>query len=77
MISWPPNGPGPVEQLVAFVVASQPRSRDVLAELRRRLPAYMVPGRIVTIDEPPASLLNNNQKIDRNKIANMYRMRLS
>lgn len=77
VIGWPPNGSGPVEQLVAFVVTSRPGFQDVLAELRRRLPAYMVPGRIVAIDEPPASLLNNNQKIDRNKIVDMYRMRLS
>ncbi len=77
VIGWPPNSSRPVEQLVAFVVTSQPGLQDVLAEMRQRLPAYMVPGRIVAIEDPPGSLLNSNQKIDRNKIADMYRMRLS
>lgn len=75
---WPPTDGGlAVEQLIAFVMPPHPPVQALHATLRSQLPAHMVPARIITIDHPPTSILNDNQKIDRGRLVNMYRERVA
>lgn len=75
--TWPPSDRGmAIDQLIAFVMPPHPPARELHARLRAMLPAPMVPARIITIDHPPISILNNNQKIDRGLLMDMYRERV-
>jgi amino acid adenylation domain-containing protein len=58
-----PDEAGTVEQLVAFVVlASGTGSAEVVTGLRRRLPPYMVPRRVVALERLPRT---DRGKVDR------------
>ena len=61
VIGWPltPSGVGGV---VAFVLGLDIDRKDLLIEIKSRLPAYMTPSRIEVVDRYP---LNSNGKIDR------------
>ncbi|MFI5646184.1 amino acid adenylation domain-containing protein [Kitasatospora sp. NPDC051705] len=60
------GGPGGVKQLVTHAVLGAGLTvEDVLAELRRRLPAYMCPDVLVPVDRLP---LNANGKVDRARL---------
>jgi len=65
-----PDRDGQNEQLVAFVVfAEGGESGTVLRELRERLPAYMVPRRIVGLKTLPRS---DRGKVDRERLRHLY-----
>lgn len=72
VMAWPPFGPGPIDRLLAFLMPPHNPAQEVHAMMRDQLPAHMVPARILTLDQPVDMLLNDNQKIDRSKIAKMY-----
>ncbi len=72
VIASPPFGPGPIDRLLAFVMPPHNAIQEVHAMMRDRLPAHMVPARILSIDQPMDMILNDNKKIDRAKIAKMY-----
>ena len=58
-------------ELVAFVQAAKGEPfdpEDLLRALRSKLPGYMVPGRVIQIDELP---INANAKVDRTRLAAM------
>jgi D-alanine--poly(phosphoribitol) ligase subunit 1 len=63
-VAWPVID-GNAQGLVAFIGASNVDSAQVRAELKTKLPAYMVPGRIVALEHMP---LNQSGKIDRNAL---------
>lgn len=60
-VAWPVSD-GNAKGLIAFVAASAVKTEQILAGLKRRLPTYAVPSRIVGIAEMP---LNQNGKVDR------------
>ncbi len=60
-LAWPPT-PGGAAGVVAFVVHDALDEKAVLDAVARRLPKYMVPKEIRTLDAFP---LNTNGKIDR------------
>ena len=72
VMAWPPFGPGPVDRLLAFLMPPHTPTREVHDMMRDQLPAHMVPARILTLDQPADTILNDNQKVDRSKIAKMY-----
>lgn len=59
---------GTAQGLVGFVPESELDLKEMRTKLASRLPAHMVPGRIVGIGEFP---LNANRKIDRGALLNM------
>jgi acyl-CoA synthetase (AMP-forming)/AMP-acid ligase II len=61
VIGWPKDEEGLVTGLVAFVVAPRFSEQAIVESCRKRMPDYMVPARIVTIDELP---LTANGKVD-------------
>jgi acyl-CoA synthetase (AMP-forming)/AMP-acid ligase II len=63
-VGWP-VADGSIKGLIAFVAGSPVTSEQILTGLRRRLPAYSVPSRIIPIKQMP---LNNNGKVDRNAL---------
>ncbi|MEJ8821555.1 AMP-binding protein [Variovorax humicola] len=63
-VAWPLND-GNAQGLVAFVGASDLDDVQVRAELKTRLPAYMVPSRIVALEDMP---FNQSGKVDRNAL---------
>jgi acyl-coenzyme A synthetase/AMP-(fatty) acid ligase len=57
--------------LVAFVVYKQKTNEKTTRDdLNKRIPHYMIPKVIVELDKLP---LNDNGKIDRNRLRNMYK----
>jgi non-ribosomal peptide synthetase component F len=63
-VGWP-VADGGVKGLIAFIVGSPVKTEQILTGLRRRLPAYSVPSRIIPIEQMP---LNNNGKVDRSAL---------
>ncbi|MHB8791488.1 MAG: AMP-binding protein [Desulfobulbaceae bacterium] len=63
-VGWP-VADGSVKGLIAFVAGSPVTTDQILTGLRRRLPAYSVPSRIITIEQMP---LNSNGKVDRSAL---------
>lgn len=65
-VGWPIKN-GSAEGVVGFVGGARQPSEDIiLKECRRVLPGYMVPKEIIFLDALP---LNENGKIDRNRLA--------
>lgn len=60
-VAWPLLH-GAAQGIVAFVAATAIDARDILAGLKSRLPAYMLPHRVVALPELPC---NASGKIDR------------
>jgi amino acid adenylation domain-containing protein len=73
VIAWPPSGAGPVDRLLAFIMPPHDPAADLHAMIRDQLPAHMVPARIFTINQPVDAILNDNKKLDRAKIAEIYK----
>ena len=63
-VAWPVVDGG-VKGLIAFVAGSPVKTEQILTGLKRRLPAYSVPSRIIPIENMP---LNNNGKVDRSAL---------
>jgi len=59
---WPISPDGAAEGIVAFICESSRSQADILAGCRTRLPSYMVPQRVVTVQTIP---INANGKVDR------------
>lgn len=60
-VAWPVVD-GIAQGLVAFVGAQSINSQQIIAELKTHLPGYMVPSRIIAVDNMP---FNQSGKIDR------------
>jgi acyl-CoA synthetase (AMP-forming)/AMP-acid ligase II len=54
--------------LVAFVCGAQLAPAAAREELRKRVPAYMVPRRVIALNDMP---LNSNGKTDRKALKKM------
>lgn len=68
-----PVDTGIVESIYTFVPATLVQTQeDILCACRRKLPDYMIPQGIITIEEFPH---NANGKIDRNKLSSLIRKR--
>ena len=66
-VAWPVQY-GTAAKLVAFVCGASVSSREAVNLLRSRLPAYMIPARILELDTLPASV---NGKIDRKALVRL------
>jgi D-alanine--poly(phosphoribitol) ligase subunit 1 len=66
-VAWPIVD-GHAEGIVAFVSGGRLTPAGVRSELRRRVPAYMVPAKVMTIDPLP---LSANGKIDRHALRDL------
>lgn len=51
------------EEIIAFIVADGVDKKMISGELRKKIPQYMIPSKMMVVFELP---LNNNGKIDRN-----------
>lgn len=60
-VAWPIEN-GSARGLVSFIVAENIDEAKVISRLKRQLPQYMVPTRIVLLDKLPT---NNSGKVDR------------
>ncbi|MEJ3742528.1 amino acid adenylation domain-containing protein [Actinomycetes bacterium KLBMP 9797] len=64
------SGPDGRPRLVAYVTTSEPADERVLASaLRERLPDYMVPSRLVLLDDMPVT---DNGKVDYRRLPNPF-----
>jgi amino acid adenylation domain-containing protein len=61
VIGWPKNEEGLVMGLVAFAVSPKFSEEAIIESCRKRMPDYMVPARILPVDDLP---LNANGKVD-------------
>jgi D-alanine--poly(phosphoribitol) ligase subunit 1 len=71
-VAWPIVD-GAAQGLVAFIGASSVDQGDVIAKLKSRLPAYMVPNSIVAIEDIP---LNSSSKVDRGALLESLRRKV-
>ncbi|KAL3475860.1 acetyl-CoA synthetase-like protein [Aspergillus californicus] len=73
VVQRPPSSPKESPSLVAFIIAEGNRSSVDVDELRRflaaRLPSYMVPAEIETMEEFP---MTPNDKVDRRELLSQY-----
>jgi D-alanine--poly(phosphoribitol) ligase subunit 1 len=60
-VPWPLLGEGVAEGVVGFVTGGAVHANDIRAQISNSLPDYMVPSRIIFLDEMP---LNANDKVD-------------
>lgn len=70
-VTWPVVD-GVAQGLVAFVAAKNIDSKYVISELKKRVPAYMLPGEIFEIEQMPFS---QNGKIDRKALRRILESR--
>jgi len=68
-VAWPISATGGAEGIVGFVCGSLVPPAEIIAGCRTKLPAYMVPKKIVGVDRVP---LNSNGKIDRTALCATY-----
>ena len=52
-------------EIALFVESEQKDDKPLLSYLRSKMPSYMIPNRVLFVDEFP---LNGNEKVDRNKL---------
>ena len=55
-------------EIVLFVESKEIEEDALISFLRKKMPSYMIPARIVPIEKFP---LNNSDKIDRNKLKSL------
>ena len=60
-VAWPVVD-GSARGLIAFIAGSPMKTAQILTGLKRRLPTYSIPSRIIHIEQMP---LNHNGKVDR------------
>ena len=70
-VAWPVID-GIAQGLVAFVGAQSIDSQQIIAELKTHLPGYMVPNRVIAIDNMP---FNQSGKIDRRALVQLLDQR--
>jgi D-alanine--poly(phosphoribitol) ligase subunit 1 len=63
-IAWPLVD-GMAHGIVSFIGAPTINSAGVIADLKRRIPPYMVPSRVIALEKMP---LNQSGKVDRNAL---------
>lgn len=63
-IAWPMVD-GMAHGIVSFIGAPTINSAGVIADLKRRIPPYMVPSRVIALEKMP---LNQSGKVDRNAL---------
>ena len=68
-VAWPFVS-GAAQGLVAFVGTTTVDEKDLLARLRSRLPAYMVPSAVVAVDPMP---LSSSGKVDRRALLDLLK----
>jgi acyl-CoA synthetase (AMP-forming)/AMP-acid ligase II len=68
-VAWPFVN-GTAQGLVAFVGSAAVDEKDLLARLKSRLPAYMVPSAVVALDPMP---LSSSGKVDRNALLDLLK----
>jgi D-alanine--poly(phosphoribitol) ligase subunit 1 len=68
-VPWPISADGGAEGLVGFVCGSTRAQSEMLSACRARLPSYMVPKRILSVESIP---LNSNGKVDRKALQAKY-----
>lgn len=66
---WPMAETAPIETLVGIVCQPHTPAAAIKAEMRRRLPPFMVPSKTISVDE---MVFNENQKLDRRKTVHRY-----
>jgi len=69
VIAWPVNSEGVAEGLVAFVQGSPFEPDTIRRKCARRLPKYMVPRDVVSVEAIP---VNSSGKIDYNRLVESY-----
>jgi amino acid adenylation domain-containing protein len=70
VIPWPKNTNGEILGLIGFVCGKEPSSNDlekIFSQLKKSLPAYMLPDQLIFLDEFP---FNINGKVDYKKLEN-------
>ncbi|MEO5347588.1 MAG: AMP-binding protein [Magnetococcus sp. YQC-9] len=67
VIGWPADG-GNVTSVIGFVSGAKGSDEEILAEMARRLPPYMVPKQLQRLTQLP---LNANGKVDLPKLAEL------
>ena len=67
-VPWPISASGQADQVVGFVVNSKVSQTDIRKCCRARLPAYMVPRKIIVLDSLPLTV---SGKIDRKALRSM------
>lgn len=58
------------EDMIILVYTGRRKNEEVLAELRNKIPDYMVPERVIKVSQMP---VNSNGKIDRKYLMNTYK----
>ena len=61
VVPWPPLGESVADGVVAFVTGGAVDAGAIRAEMSKSLPDYMIPSRVICLDEMP---LNSNGKVD-------------
>lgn len=67
-IAWPPPSTGQTDHVVAFVTSPTASPADIRKACRARLPSYMIPRKVVTLEQMPVS---PSGKIDRKALARL------
>jgi D-alanine--poly(phosphoribitol) ligase subunit 1 len=67
-LPWPVTDAGTSDQIIAFVCGSSVEPAEIRKRCRACLPAYMVPRRVMIIDQMP---LNSSGKIDRHALRSL------
>ena len=68
-VAWPISADGAAEGLVGFVCGSRRAQGEIISACRTRLPSYMVPKRIFSVESIP---VNSNGKVDRKALEAEY-----
>jgi D-alanine--poly(phosphoribitol) ligase subunit 1 len=64
-IPWPVSDTGQADQIIAFVCRPTVNPADIRKHCRRVLPSYMVPRKVIEVDQMPLSI---SGKIDRRRL---------
>ena len=66
-VAWP-LADGMARGIISFVGSHAVDTEQIIVDLKTRLPAYMVPGRVIALDKLP---LNSSGKVDRRALRQM------
>ena len=68
-VAWPISAEGAAEGIVGFVCGSHRAQREIISTCRARLPSYMVPRQVLSVESIP---VNSNGKVDRKALHRRY-----